>query len=484
MPLPPRPSGRFPPASLGYTAQVVGRFSISIPALLVVLGLPALAAQEPTSPPAPETAGAAPLVCQVTFKEAVQPISAEFLIGAVAEAEESGAALLLVKVDTPGGLVSSMEEILDALIASEVPVVYWIAPTGAMAASAGFLMSLAADVVAAAPGTTLGAASVITIGGEGSEDGGQKSTALKKMGEILAARARSMAQARGRDPDLVDKAVFEAKAWSAEEALEVGLVDLIAAERDELMRELDGRTITRSDGEEQTLALEGYRVEEITMSWRQQALNLLANPNISYILLLIGVFGVLMELYNPGVIIPGVIGGVSLLLFGFSIKILPISAIGVILVVLAVGFFIAEVKVTSYGLLTVGGILCLVLGGLMLIGDEAPDIPAFHVDPGLVIGVAVTFGLLTAWGLFLVMKAHQSKVTTGREGLIGEMGVAATDLEPRGKVRVHGEFWKAESTSPVRQGTEVRVVAVRGLQVEVEPASDLPNANLSTELGG
>jgi len=443
---------------------MVGRFIVFLCALLVLA--PAAAQEAEATPAAP-----APLIYEVEFREVVQPVSANFLVSSLEKARESGAVLFLVHADTPGGLGSSTEEILDAFLVSEVPTVFYVTPTGAMAASAGFIIGLSADIFAAAPGTTLGAASAVpAFPTGGDEQKGAMDTALKKFNEIMAAKVRSMAEKRGRDPDLAAKAIFEAKAWSAEEALAAGLVDIVAATREDLLSRLDGRTIKRFDGTEVTLDLEGYRIERLEMSWRQRALNFLANPNFAYLMLLIGSLGILIEVYNPGMIVPGAVGAIALLLFAFSTQFLPINVVAVLLVLLAIGFFVAEVKITSYGLLTLGGILCLILGGLMLIGDEAPDIPELRVDPLLVVSLALSLGLLTALGLSLAVRAHRARVTTGSEGMVGEIGTAVSDLDPKGKVYLHGEYWDARSAAAVPEGAAVRVVEIQSLELRVEPA--------------
>jgi membrane-bound serine protease (ClpP class) len=446
--------------------------------LLLILAALAPASQAGPGEEAPAPSGQA-LVYAVELDDAIQPVTAGFLLRVLDQAREDGASLVIVRLNTPGGLVNSTLEILEAMRGSDVPVAVHVAPGGAMAASAGFFMLMAAEVAAMAPETTTGAASVVsgiptmptTPQGEGSAPP-VEDTKMKKATEILAAQMRSFAEARGRDPELVETAIFEAKAWSAEEALELGLVDVVAADRDELIAWLDGRTLSRVEGEELRFDLPSPRVVQIEMSWREKALSLLANPNIAVILFLAGILGIMAEVYHPGMIVPGVIGALCLLLFAFTAQILPISVVGVVLLLAAVAFFVAEVKVISHGLLTVGGIICLVLGGLMLIGDEAPDIPEFRVDPLVIVPIAVTVGLLVAVLLFLAVSAQRRRVTTGSEGLVGKIGRAVSDLNPSGRVFVFGEHWDARSKVPVDEGSEVRVVAVRDLLLEVAPADD------------
>jgi membrane-bound serine protease (ClpP class) len=303
------------------------------------------------------------------------------------------------------------------------------------------------------------------------------------MNEILGAQVRSFAKERGRNPELAARAVFEAKAWSSQEALDLGLIDAIAQTRSELLEWLDGRTLRRVEGEELGFTLEGYRILEMEMSWRERALSLLADPNIAYVLLLIGIFGVLMELYNPGLIVPGVVGVLALLLFAFSVQILPINVVGVILILAAVAFFIAEVKIVSYGLLTAGGILCLLLGGLMLIGEEVPHVPQLTVNPMVVVPVAITLGLLVAVMLYLVVKAQRRRISTGQEGLVGQVGTAATDLDLRGRVFVQGEYWDAQGSEFTPQGAEVRVTGIENLRIRVETLEPGPGERKSDSTG-
>lgn len=423
----------------------------AIPAvLLALLGLTGLGAD-------------VPVIRVVDFQNVpITGATANRIVRGIAEAERSGDELVLVELDTPGGLVSAMEEIVKAMLASKVPIVVWVGPSGAQAASAGFLVLIAADVAAMAPGTRCGAASVIYGAGK-SEEG---DIGLKKATKDLAALLRSIADRRGRNIEACEKAVTAAEAYTEKEALEDGLIDIVAKDRDDLLRQLEGRKITRFDGETVVLRTEGARLVTTRNGFRQNVLEFLAHPAVVSILFLVGLAGLYVELSHPGLVFPGVLGALCLIVFLFAANQLPISNIGVLLILLGIVMFVLEIKVTSYGMLTLGGTVCLVIGSLMLV--EGP-IPELRVPPVVVVPSALVIAGLCAGVVRLAVRAQRARVATGVEGLAGEVGKVTKTLEPEGKVFVHGELWDATSTSgPLAAGTRVRVVRVRDMMLVVE----------------
>lgn len=401
-------------------------------------------------------------VVKVRLKSVIHPVSAQFLVESLEEAELLGAEAFVLELDTPGGLITSTRAMVTAMLGSNLPVVVYVAPSGAQAASAGFFLLMAADVAAMAPGTNTGAASPVTGQGEDIPE-----TMKAKVEEDSAAFIRSLAQRKGRNAELAESTVTEARSFTAEEAREEGLVDLIAPDLETLLAEIDGREIRKERREPLTLATAGAKVQELEMTLFQRVLSVIAEPTIAYLLLSLGGLGLMIELYNPGSIFPGVVGAICILLAFFGLSVLPVNYAGVALIVLALLLFIAEIKVTSYGLLTVGGVTCLVLGGLMLI--KTPE-PALQVSLGAIVGLAA-FSLLAVLALMtLVLRAHRNQVRTGLEGLLHEQGEARSLLDPRGKVFVHGELWNAVADSPVPAGEQVEVVGIDRMTLKVRPA--------------
>ncbi len=402
-------------------------------------------------------------ILKITVDAPVHPISAEYIIKSIDRAEAEDARLLIIVLNTPGGLDSSMREIIARILSSKVPVVTYVSPSGARAASAGFFIALASDIFAMAPGTNTGAAHPVGISVTGQT---MDETMAEKVTNDAASYIKTLAEKRGRNVRLAEDAVRKSLSYTEKEAFDQGLIDLVAKNVEELKDYFDGRTIRRFDGEEIRLELAGEPIIEVPMSARQKFLLTISNPNLAYILLMLGLLGLYFEFSNPGAILPGVLGGICLLLAIFSFQILPINYVGLLLILLAIGLFILEVKVQSYGILTVGGIIAMVIGSIMLINAPVPEL-----QPSLkfVIPVALSLGLIFAFLVFLVIRAHARKVHTGREGLIGEIGVAQTDLRPEGKVFVHGEIWNAEAAGEISKGTKVKVVEVlENLRIRVQ----------------
>lgn len=425
-------------------------------ALLFLTLLPLLASAQP--PRGDNKPGG--VVMRARVKAAVHPISAELIVDAVRDADAARASVLVIELDTPGGLVTSTRDISSAILGAQTPVVVFVSPAGAQAASAGFFILMSADIAAMAPGTNTGAAHPVAMGGE--DVGG---TMAKKVEEDAAANIRALARRNGRNVELAQAAVIDSRSYTAEEALEGKLIDLIAPTFDKLLVALDGRTVKRGD-DVVTLRTRGAVVEEVEMSSLRRALAVIADPNIAMILLTLGGLGLYFELMNPGAILPGVIGGICLILAFFALSVLPVSYAGLALLLLALLLFIAEIKIVSHGVLAIGGTVALVLGALMLF--KTPE-PAMRVSLSVIVTLALfslaTVGFLT----FMALRARQVPVRTGREGLIHEIGTARSPIAPRGKVFVHGEIWDAVSDEPVSAGEPVEVVAVRNLTLAVRP---------------
>ncbi len=417
----------------------------------------------------PAGAATPPVVRIVDFEDIVTPVSAARLMSAIDEADRNHEDLVVVRLDTPGGLVSSLEQIVQKELRAKTPVVAWVGPAGAKAASAGFLMLIAADVAAMAPGTHTGAASVISSLFGSNPEG---DVALKKASSDVAARARTIAEHRGRNVEACEKAVLSADAYTDSQALKDKIIDLVAKDMDELLRDLDGREIHRFDGSTVRLRTAGAARIATEPRFRDRVLGVLANPVIAYLLLLLGLGGLYVELSHPGMIFPAVIGVLCLLMFAFSSQVLPISSVGILLILVAIVLFVLEVKVTSHGLLTAGGVICLILGSLMLF--QGP-IPEMRLHLAVVLPGSFALAAACSVAVRLAVRAQRSPVTTGVEGLVGEIGTAAQDLRPQGKVFVHGETWDAVSrVSPVPKGTAVRVVLVKEMRLVVEPVAERP----------
>ncbi|MBI3049478.1 MAG: nodulation protein NfeD [Acidobacteria bacterium] len=398
----------------------------------------------------------------------IHPIAAEYLTETINQADTSGADVVIVILRTPGGLLDSTRTIVSRMITSRAPVVVFVGPSGARAASAGFVITIAADVAVMAPGTHIGAAHPVSGSGQPMDD-----TTAKKAASDTAAYARSLAQARGRNVALAADAVLESRAFTDTEALQAAppLIDFTAQDLDDLLRQLDGRDVRRFDGRTVTLDTTDAEVVRVDMTRRQRFLSAIAHPQVAYLLLTLGALGLTIELWNPGAIVPGVVGGLSLLLAFFALQILPVNTTGLLLILFGLGLLLLELKVPSFGVLGIGGTVSLLVGSIMLT-REVPGLPGITV--GLTLVVPVVLGLAAIF-LFLGRLALQAQArppTTGAEGMIGEEGRARAPLAPDapGPIDVHGEIWRAVSREPVPAGAKVRIVEVHGLTLLVEPA--------------
>jgi membrane-bound serine protease (ClpP class) len=419
--------------------------------------------------PAPGEAGSKPQVVRLEINDEIEPVLAEYLDGGLDHAAEIHASLVLITMDTPGGLSDSMTQIIAHILRSPVPVAIYVEPAGSRGASAGFFILLSADVAAMAPGTHTGAASpLMELGGVPLN---VDDTMKKKILNDATAFLRSYAGARGRNVALAETAVTDGKAFTEKEALDGKLIDLIATSESDLLRQLDGRTIRRFDGSAVTLHLAGAEIETIEKSARQQFLSRIVQPDIFFILLIVGALGLYTEFTHPGAVAPGVVGGICMLLALYAIHILPVNITGLLLVVLALALFILEAKYTSHGVLAAGGIVAMLLGALMLIRSP---LTSAGVSLSVALAVTLPFALLTIFLMRLVLKSRGWKQSTGREQLIGAEGEATQAFHPgeapKEMVRVHGELWRAASLQEIDAGARVRVVRVDGLTLYVEPA--------------
>lgn len=395
----------------------------------------------------------------------IHPISAEFMNRVLDVADTSGADVVIFTLRTPGGLLDSTRTIVSRLITSRAPVVMFVGPSGARAASAGFILVLAADVAVMAPGTHIGAAHPVSGTTEKMDE-----TISKKAASDVAAYARSLAEARGRNVTLAADAVIESRSFTDREALQAAppLIDFVARDLDDLLRQLDGRAIKRFDGRTTTVDTTGIEIRRMEMTWRQRFLSAIAHPQIAYLLLTLGMLGLTVELWNPGAILPGVAGGLCLLLAFFAFQVLPVNTIGLLLVIFGVALLVLELKVPSFGALGIGGTISLLIGSVMLTGD----VPGVRVGLTVIVPVVLALSAIMLFLGRLAIEAQRRPAVTGVEGLVGEEGRALTPITPDapGQVRVHGEIWRAASRVTVLPGQPVRITAVKGLTLLVEPA--------------
>jgi len=409
--------------------------------------------------------GPQPVVYLAEVDGIIHPVSAEYLRGAIGQADSAGAALIVITLRTPGGLVDSTRDINTAILAAKTPVVVFVGPSGSRAASAGFLITMAADVAAMAPGTHIGAAHPVAGNGEQVDE-----VMAKKMASDVAGYARTIATQRKRNVDLVEKAVTESRTYTEHEALEARppLIDLLASDVPDLLRKLDGRTVNRFDGHAVTLHTANAVTRSVSMTWAQRTLSALAHPQIAYLLLMLGTLGLTVELWSPGAVLPGVAGGICLLLAFFAFQVLPVSAAGILLIMFGIVLLVLEVKVTSYGVLAVGGIVSLLLGSLMLVDSPLPEL---QVGLRLIVPVSIAVGGIVLFLVRLAVGAQRHRAVTGDAGMLDEVGRALTSFERGsvGQIQAHGEIWTARADVPIHAGDPVRVVAVKGLMLTVDP---------------
>jgi membrane-bound serine protease (ClpP class) len=444
-----------------FSRRIVAAWKISFAAFACActcaLFCPARAAQEHASNP---------VVLELRLNGVVEPILATYIDEGIADAERRQASLILITMDTPGGLSDSMQNIIQHILTSRVPVVVYVTPTGARGASAGFFILLSADIAAMAPGTHTGAASpVIAIGGWQLQ---VDETMKRKILNDALAFLRSYAEKRGRNPALAETAVTDAKAFTDKEALEGKMIDLIAPSADELIRQLNGRTIARFDGTKVTLALANASLLPFDLSMRQKFLARIVEPDVFFVMLILGVLGLYTEFTHPGMVAPGVIGGICIVLALYAMHILPVNIAGVFLILLALALFILEAKYTSHGVLLSGGVVSMLLGALFLIRSP---LTRGGVSLSVALSVTLPFAIISVFLMRLVLRSRSWKATTGREEFIGARGVVVAPVldGAEGMIRVHGELWRAVSAQSVTEGQPVRVVKMEGLKLYVEP---------------
>jgi membrane-bound serine protease (ClpP class) len=410
------------------------------------------------------TVDASAEVLRLKLDDQITPASAEVIASAIERAERENATALIIALNTPGGLESSMRDIVSRIVSSRVPVIVYVAPGGARAASAGFVILLASDLAAMAPGTNTGAAHPVLADGRD-----LPKTLGEKVVNDSSAYVRTLAEKRGRNPQAAESAIRESKSFTEREALELRLKEMIARDESELLAQLDGRVLARFDGAPVELQTSGERIVEVTPSLRERLLMALADPRVAFILFALGALCIYFEFQHPGAVVPGVVGALSVVLALYGFHMLPISLTGVLLIAVAIGLFVLEAKVQGFGVLGAGGIVAAVVGSLILI--DVPN-PEMRLPLGLVLAVVIPFAVIMIFMLRLAIRSRQVKVTTGTSGMIGLVGRAQTRIAPEGTVFVRGELWRARSSMQIAEGEAVRVRGVEGLTLAVEAESD------------
>jgi membrane-bound serine protease (ClpP class) len=401
-----------------------------------------------------------PTVVQINLDDVVHPISADYIKDGLNHAKDINARAVVLRLDTPGGLIDSMRDIVEAVLASPVPVITWVGPVGTRAASAGFFILLSGDVAVMAPGTNTGAAHPVS--GSGTQIDPVMET---KIVNDATAYLRSYTTRRGRNPALAEKGVTESQSFTAEEALKENLIDAVIPDVQHIIEQFDGKQVHRINDQVTTLDLHGATVEVFEMTTRQRILSRVLNPNLAFILALVGLIGMYVEITHTGMILPGVLGAISLVLALFAFNLLPVNWAGVALIMLALGLFALEATMTSHGILALGGIASMIAGALMLV--QGP-IPQLRIQLSTALAVTIPVAVISVFLIRLVYFSRKRKSAVGTESMVGEEGVAKSDINPEGRVLVHGEYWNASSEKPIPAGSKVRVRKVHGLKVEVE----------------
>ena len=412
----------------------------------------------------------AKIVHRIIIEGVINPVATEYITKAIEKAEKAEAEALVIQMDTPGGLMESMHKIVKAIQASSVPVVVYVAPSGSRAGSAGVFITYAAHIAAMAPSTNIGSAHpVFGSSPTGAQpDTSTTNTLMEKVVNDAVAKIRSLAEKRHRNADWAEKAITESANITEKEALKLHVIDYIAPTLDSLLTLIDQKQVELDIGYSKTLHTKKAEVITYRMSWRQKLLDIISNPNVAYILLMLGIYGILFELYNPGSILPGVVGGICLILGLYALQTLPVNYAGFALIIFAIILFLLEIKIPSYGLLTIGGVISLVMGSVMLF--ESP-LPFLRLSWQVITFVVVLSVLFFVFAIGMAIRTHRKKPTTGDVGLIGEIGEVFKPLNPEGMVKVHGEYWKAVSKVPCKKGQKVRVVAIdrNNFILKVEP---------------
>ena len=403
-------------------------------------------------------------ILKIEIEGDINPLSAKFIIDNVNRAEEGGYEALLIQMDTPGGLLQATQDIVKTILEAKVPVIMYIAPSSSGAVSAGVFITMACHVAAMDEGTNIGAAHPVGIGGQ------QDTSRImgEKVENYTATWARGIAEKRGRNADWAEQAVRKSVSVTEKEALELNVIDLIAPTQDSLLTAIDGREVELADGETKVLATKDAKIVVYEMNWRHRILYRISNPTVAYILLMLGIYGLFFELSNPGSIIPGVVGGIFIILAFMALQTLPVRTAGVLLILFALVLFILEIKVTSFGILTIGGIVAMFLGSIMLF-EEAPGF-SFRVDWRVALTVTLCTAAFFVFAVGMALKTRLTRATTGADGLIDKIGVAATSISTDGTIKLGAEIWKAVSDEKIKKGERVRVIEVNGLELKVKKA--------------
>src|ERR1022692_638934 len=404
-------------------------------------------------------------ILKIVVDDTIQPITEEYISRAIDEAQRRNDQAVLIEINTPGGLVESTRKIIDKITSSQLPVIVYVAPGGSRAGSAGIFILEAADVAAMAPGTNAGAAHPVLIGPLAPKVDDEMK---RKIENDTAALMRSVAAKRGRNVAVAESAVLESKSFTEQEALSQHLIDYVASGEDDLFRQMEGKSFKRFNGQEVTLKLSGQPIAPFGMTLKERILGYLMDPNISFILLAIGALALYAEFNHPGAVIPGTVGVVFILLAAFALNLLPVRFAALVLIVGSFALFALEAKFATHGVLTIGGISLLTLGGLLLVDSPIPEM---RVHLATALAVSIPLGIITAFLMKIALRARRNKIVTGKQGLIGEIGVAETPLSPAGKVFVHGELWDAISAVPILAGEQIVVRQVDGLTLRVEPVA-------------
>ena len=408
------------------------------------------------------SASSAAEVLKIVVNDAIHPITDEYIGRAIAEAERNKDQALLIEINTPGGLLDSTRDIIEKILASPVPVIIYVTPSGSRAASAGFFILESADVAAMAPGTNTGAAHPVTLGGGKMDD-----TMKEKLENDTAALMRSVVSKRGRNVEIAETAVRQSKSFTDQEALSQKLIDYVAPNEEDLFKQLQGKQVKRFNGQTVTLNLPGASIRPFEMTLKQRILAYLLDPNVAFILLAIGALALYAEFNHPGAVVPGTVGVVFILVAIFALNLLPTRFAAVVLIFASFILFALEAKFSAHGVLAIGGIVTLTLGGLLLV--DAP-IPEMRVHLLTALAVSIPLGIITVFLMTIALKARANKVVTGVQGLIGEIGMAQSALSPQGKVFIHGELWDAVASANLPAGQPVVVRQVKGLRLSVDPA--------------
>jgi len=397
-----------------------------------------------------------------SWNDPVSPVMADYVERLIKEAEKRKAGVIVLQIDTPGGLESAMRDVIKSIMNTYIPVVVYVYPSGARAASAGAIITVSADIAAMAPSTNIGSASPVQMTGRDVDE-----TMKKKIVNDMVAFVRSIAEEKGRNTKLIEQMITKSLNLSAKEAVEKGVVDVLAEDLDQLLKKINGKTIKKMNADIKIQIDKDEKIVKVEKGFREKLLSVLANPTLAYLLLMIGFYGIFFELYNPGSVIPGVVGAISILLALYALNTIDVNWLGVLLIILGILFFVLELITPTFGALAISGVIALLIGSIILVDPSSPygDIPLKVIIP--VVVFSAVFFLSVA---FLGLKAQMRRNITGKEGMIGKIGTARTDINPEGKVFVEGEIWDAYSDEPIRKGDKVKILSVEGLRLKVTKA--------------